>query len=530
MPRPSDRTPDLSRWVPALALVALAGHVVVNIITPYGLHRDAFLYLAMGRHLRLWRMDFPPLIAMVAEVERGLFGDSLVAIRLVPDLAHAASVLLAGMIARELGGRRYAQVLATLGVALGPLFMRPGGLFQPVALDQLWWTLGLFALARMARREPGRAAHEWMLVGVACGLGLLTKFSILFFGLAVLVGTLLSDRRRDLGTPWPWLAAVLAFGMGAPSIVGQIRLGWPVLGQMRDLQSVQLQHVSVGGFLFGQVMLLGPWLLLAVAGLADLVVPARRRPFRVVGWTCLAAFVTLLMLHGKAYYGGPIYPALLAAGAVWLERVTGHTAPRPFATARRVQPGLVLATRIVVVILALAVGVAELPMGAPILPPPAMARYAAAVGVTEAVTTNTGQVLPLPQDYADMLGWQALADTVARVWHSLPAGDRARAVLIANNYGEAGALDFYGPRLGLPPSIAPVGSYWFFGPGEKPGQVAVIVGSDEAGNRRYFADVRRAAVMNEPWVVPEQRDVPIWIAREPYQTLQQVWGEFRGRN
>ncbi len=520
--------PRLSRWVVGIAAAVAVVHVVVNLVTPYELHRDAYLYLAMGRHLRPWRMDFPPLIGMIAQAERGLFGDSLASIRLSSTLAHAANVVLAGLIARELGGRRWAQGLAALAVAVDPLFLRPGALFQPVVLDQLWWTVGLFALARMARREPGDAPREWLLLGVACGLGLLTKFSILFFGMAVLVGTLLSERRRDLATPWPWLAAAIAFAMGAPSVVGQIRLGWPVLGQMRDLQDVQLQRVTAGDFLAGQLFMLGPWILLAAAGLIDLLVARRRRPWRSVGWACLAAFVLLLVLHGKPYYVGPIYPALLAAGAALLERATsGRDAySGPYAPPRS---RIAAVTRTGVVALGLLSGAVFLPLGLPILPPPQMALYSTRMGITQAVTTNTGRVLELPQDYADMRGWQALADTVARVWRDLPPEDRAQAVLIANNYGEAGALDYYGASLGLPPSIAPVGSYWYFGPGEKPADVAVIIGGDD-GNRDFFREVTLAATIDEPWVVPEQRGVHVWVARGPYRTLQEVWPMFEGRN
>ncbi len=478
--------PPLTRWVPALALAVLAGHVLVNVISPYELHRDAFLYLAMGRHLRFWRMDFPPLIGVIAQVERGILGDSLVAIRLSSALSHAALVILAGLMARELRGGRFAQGLAALVVVLIPLFLRPGALFEPVTLDQLWWTVGLYALARMARRAPGDAAREWLLLGAVCGLGLLTKFSILFFGLSVLVATLLSDRRRDLATPWPWLAGALALAIGSPSVVGQILLGWPVLGQMDDLQSGQLERVTYAMFLREQAVMLGPWVALAAVGLVTLF-GRRFRPFRVVGFACLVVFLLLMALHGKPYYVGPIYPALLAAGSVALERWTrtrrwprGEAAPerstagtlgRP-ATARSVVPAWGRRVRAGTVAVAILVGIVLVPMGLPILPAATMARYARAMGITSLVTTNHGVVLPLPQDYADMTGWEAFADTVARVWRSLPPEDRAEAVLIANNYGEAGALDYYGPERGLPPAIAPVGSYWFFGAGEKPANVA----------------------------------------------------------
>lgn len=514
----------LSRLVIALAAAVLAAHVVTNAFSPYEIHRDALLYFAMGRHLRLWAMDFPPLIALIGIAERGLLGDSLVALRLVPALASGTIVLLAGVIARELGGDRYAQGLAALCVALSPLFLRAGVLFQPVVLDQLWWTLGLLALVRIGRRGGVDAAtRDWLLLGLACGLGLLTKFSILFFGFAVLIGILLSPQRRALATRWPWIAAILALTLGAPSIVGQIRLGFPVVGQLRDLQSVQLGRVTYGAFLGEQVLENGPVVLLAAAGLLDLLLARRNRRFRAVGWACAGAFIELLLLHGKPYYLGPVYPTLFAAGAVALERGARGWAERE----RRAAAG---AARWAAVGIAVVYGAVALPLGLPFLPPAPMAAYAARLGVTQAVTTNVGTVLQLPQDYADMLGWKEKAEAVARVYRALPTADRARVVIIGNNYGEAGAVDFYGPRYGLPPAISPAGSYWFFGPGDRRGDVAIVLGASEAGLRPFFRSITLAARVDLPWVVPEERDMPIWLCRDPYRPLQEVWPELRGRN
>ncbi len=529
---PDGRLPPFTApLVLALAIAVLLVHVAVNQISPYGIHRDEFLYFAMGRHLRPWRMDFPPMIAMLAQVERGLLGDSLLALRFASALAGAAVVALAGLIARELGGRTYAQGLAALAPATLPLFLRAGNLFQPVVFDQLWWSLALLALARVARRavedrgDVGAAppARDWLLLGAAAGLGLLTKFSIVFIGFGILVALLVTPLRRTLRTRWPWLALLIALAIGAPSLVGQLRLGWPVLGQMADLRGSQLARVEISDFLMGQLLLLGPLAAIATIGLLYLLVGRPMERFRVVGWSCLVALLVVMLLHGKPYYIGPAHPTLLAAGVVALERVTGLA--RSGRGRRWATPA-----RVLVVLLTLGWGALVLPLSLPLIRPAPMARYARALGVSAATTTNVGEVLELPQDYADMLGWPEQVDSVARVWRDLPAADRSRAVIIATNYGEAGAIDFYGPRLGLPPAVAPVGSYWFFGPGSKAGDVAVVVGSDEEELRRFFRDVRLAATVDEPWVVPEERHLPIWVCRAPLHTLQEVWPSFRGQN
>jgi hypothetical protein len=237
----------------AIAVVVFVAHIVVNATTPYGIHRDELLYAAMGNHLRLFRMDFPPAIAIMAVLERFIGGDSLVSLRMLPAIAGAAITLLAMGIARELGGGRFAQLFTAIACAMHPLFLRPSNLFQPVVFDQLWWTAALFALARFERT---RDAKWWTALGIIGGLGLLNKFSILFFGFGLLIALLIVDRTA-LRTWGPWRALAISLVIGSPSLIGQIQLGWPVVSQMEVLKRSQLTHVSFGSFLSWQ-MLLGP--------------------------------------------------------------------------------------------------------------------------------------------------------------------------------------------------------------------------------------------------------------------------------
>jgi 4-amino-4-deoxy-L-arabinose transferase-like glycosyltransferase len=494
------------------AALKLTLHLAVNLRTPYGFHRDELLYLGMGRHLQLWGMDFPPAIAVVAEVSRTLLGDSLTAIRVFPAVFGSAVLVLAALIARELGGGRVAQGLAAFGVLTSPLFLRSANLLQPVVMDQLIWTAALYALVRLCR---GYGPGGWLLLGLVLGLGVLTKFSVAFVGLAIVAGVLLSPLRTALLTPWPWIGLALALAVGAPSLVGQIRLGFPVLAQMADLRASQLGRIGPGDFLVGQ-LLWGPAVALAIVGLYGLLFKPALRPFRALGWSCVAAFAILLLVQGKPYYAGPLYPALFAAGAVLFERVADGLA------------GEILQVGTVAVLFAF--GLITLPLGVPILPPPAMAEYAHALGVEAAVRTNTGETLSLPQDYADMLGWEEQVATVARVYHTLPEDLRRHAVLVAGNYGEAGALDFYGPRYGLPKVVSPAGSYWFFGPGDRPGKVVITIGVAQDDLRRFFDSVVTAAAVSNAWTVPEERNLTVNVGTRPRTTLQQLWPSLAGQN
>ncbi len=514
---PLPRAPFAARVVLTLAAAKLALHLIVLAVTPYGIHRDAFLYFAMGDHLRLWRMDFPPFIAIMGNLQTAIFGHTLAAARVFPALEGTVLLVLAALIARELGGGPFAQGLAALPMLCAGLFLRPSNLFQPVVLDQLWWTLALYTLLRVGRahaqRDPRSERDWWLGFGLATGLGLLTKFSILFIGLAVLGALLVTRLRRSLRTPWPWVAAAIAFAIGSPSLVGQIRLGFPVVGQMHQLVGSQLTHVTYASFVLDQPLMIGvTGFVLAAAGAAALVAWRPLSPYRAAGWACILVFFLLMALHGKAYYVGPIYPTLIAAGAVWLDRARLARFP---AIPRVLRWGVVTAM--------LGEGAILFPIILPILSPPRLATYITRAGLEVVNATNWGGTDLIPQDFADQLGWRHQSAVVARVYRSLSPAEQAQTVLGADNYGEAGALEFYGPHYGLPYVVCGCGSYWFFGPGPKPGRVLIDVGTDSAKLAALYGDVRRAARILSPWSVNEERDVPVWIARDPRETLQQAW-------
>ena len=411
---------------------------------------------------------------------------------------------------RALGGGRRALVLTGIAMLSGPLFLRTASLFQPVVLDQLWWTAALYALLRLEQTDDPR---WWWALGLAGGLGLLAKFSIFFIGFGVLVAILLTPRRRGLFGPGPWIALGVALVVGSPSLIGQITLDWPVLDQMEPLRQGQLARITWGEFLGEQPLMTGPAFFLAVAGAVALIGWGALGRYRVVGIAAVTTFLLLGVLRGKPYYAGPVYPMLFAAGAVWIEQLSRARVR----TAVTWTVGLAAA----------AYGIMTAPLGLPIVPPERMARYAVALGLTAATQTNTGGQLPLPQDYADMLGWRAKADAVAMVVASLTPEERDRAVLYGNNYGQAGALDLYGRRLDMPPVVSLAGSFFLFGPGNRPGDVIVFLGVEPEHLVSITCDsLEMPARVTNPWGVQEERDVPVVVCRGPSMTLQEFW---RGR-
>lgn len=499
----------LPRGATIIAVLVVVLHLAVAMVTPFEIHRDELLYAAMGRHLRLFAMDFPPFIAMAQLVRHVVLGDSVLAMRVIPALAHGALVLLVARLAQDSAREdRLAPLLAATATATTPFLLRAGTLFQPVIFEQLWWTLVLGILLRLGQLGEPTPTTAWLRLGAVAGLALLTKFSIVFLGAGVALAWLVTQPRIFL-TRGPWLALAVTFAIGAPSWIGQLVLDWPVLQQMTDLRATQLARVTYPAFVGEQLLLHGPIAFgLAAVGLVTMLRDAR---FRTAGVAVAATFLVLMLSRGKPYYAGALFPALFAVGALAI-------APR---LTQRVTRG--------VAVLAIAVpGLVLLPIAVPLLSPEATADFAARIGVDS--RTNTGEAIALEQDFADMLGWQRKVEAVAATYAALPETERRETVLLGTNYGRAGAIDFHGPRLGLPPAVSPAGSYWFFGPGSLPGRTLLVLGGEASDLAPLCGRLTEAARVTEPWGVPEERDVAVWLCREPHLTLQAVWPQLAGQN
>ena len=483
-------------------------HWVTNATTVYGAHRDEMLYVAMGHHFALWRMDGPPAIAAIARLSTALLGSSVLALRVLPPIAGAGIIILTSGLARIVGGGVFAQLLAALSVACSPMFLGSSNLLQPVVFDQLWWTLVLYAVARLASADRMDAWQWWAVLGVAAGLGILAKFIIAVLFVALALSAIFAGAWRRIDWRGLAIAAGLAALIGSPSLVGQIRLGFPIFGQLAQLHASQLTHVSVADWL-RQMAFLAPTSLLAVAGAVALL---RAWRYRVVGLACVLAFAMILALHGKFYYAQPVFPTLWAAGAVLVERPGGRTSTwlRPITVVALVADGALLA-----------------PFALPVLPPPEMVRYTASLGVT--ARTDRGEVVPLPSDFGDMLGWPAQVAAVAAVYDRLPVAEQTQTVLFAQNYGEAAAIDFYGGRYGLPHALTNQGTYYLYGPGDRPGTTAIAIGIPRSFLTAHYASVTLAAHVDTPDAVPEEAHLEIYVCRDARQTMQSLWPQLAGR-
>lgn len=509
---PEGRVAALSAALPLAALagtklalqLAGAGH--------YGFFRDELYYMACGEHLAWGYVDQPPLIAGLAWLARHAFGHSLFSLRLLPAMAGAAVVLLTGLLARELGGGVFARLLAAVGVLLAPAYLAFDSFFSMNAFEPLWWLLCAWIAARIIRGGPGRL---WLAFGLVAGIGLENKHTMLVFGFAVVAGLLLSGEGRRFRSGWVWVGGLVALALFLPNLLWEAHHGWPQIEVVRNAQLYKNVPISAWRFLGEQVVFLDPlagplWL----AGLGWLLFAKEGRPFRFLGWAHLIILVTFLVLGGKSYYPVPAYAILLAAGGVAFERFAASASLR-------------WCTKAYAAVLVLA-GLCLVPFGVPVLPIGVFTHYARLFPYSSLVKTERdARGVELPQLYADMFGWDNMADTVAAVYRSLPAADRAGCGILAGNYGEAGAIDYYGPALGLPRALSGHNSYFYWGPRGYSGECMIVLGEHSRESIALFGDVRQAATIRSPLAMPNERVVPVYVCHKPRAPLSALWPRFK---
>jgi len=489
----------------ALAAVKLLLHLAA--INQYGYFRDELYYLASTEHLDWGYVDHPPFSIAILAAVRAVLGESLAAVRIVPVLAGVLTIFLVGVITRRLGGGRFAQGLAGLCALMSPVFLGQDRYFSMNAFDLLFWTLAAWAVVRAL--EEGKPRH-WLALGVVLGLGLLNKISMLWFGGGLLVGLILTPHRRVLRTLWPWIAAGIAAIIFLPYVVWELQHGWPTLEFMRNATSQKMADISPLRFLIAQVIDMNPasapvW----IAGILFGLFHREGRRWRVLVWIYLSVLAILLAGgRSRASYLAVAYPMLLAMGGVSLERLSAAGGWR------WLRPALV--------VLVSGLGLVAVPMALPVLPVETFVRYQSALGLSPQ-TEERHEMGLLPQHYADMFGWDQMVELVAKAQGRLTQGERMRCRVFGQNYGEAGAIDVLGRKLGLPRALSGHNSYWMWGPGSDDWDVLIIIGGDRQDNAEFFEDIEIVGQTDSPWSMPYERGLDVSIARRPKISIQKAW-------
>jgi hypothetical protein len=488
----------------AIALATLLFHVLTA--KGYGYFRDELYYVACSEHLAFGYVDHPPLVAVVTWLSRAVLGDSLYALRFFSAVCAAGTVYLTASITRELGGGRFAQMTAAIAAALAPTYLGVFGVLSMNALDIFLWALALWLVVHILRTGNLR---WWIAFGLVAGLGLENKLSFLFLGFGVVVGILVTRDWRHLASPWFWAAGLLALALFAPHLWWQAANGWPTLEFMENARLYKNLPLSPLTFMQAQAEMMNLLALpLWLAGLGFYFFARDGRRYRALGWMYLAVLLVMITQRAKAYYLAPIYPALFAAGALVLERLASQ--PR-WGWVRFAAPAVLVIS-----------GLAFAPLAKPLLPVETYVAYAESFG-QEPDTGERKELARLPQFFADMHGWPEMAAMIADAYHKLPPEDRARACFYGQNYGEASAIDFFGPALGLPKAISGHNSYFLWGPGECSGEVILVFDDDSEGLEASFREVEQVGVFTCQDCMPYENNQPLWVCRDPRLPIDEAW-------
>jgi 4-amino-4-deoxy-L-arabinose transferase-like glycosyltransferase len=488
-------------WLLSLGEARLRLHQSTN--GQYGFHRDELAVLDDAHRLAWGYVAYPPLVPFLAHASMQLFGDSLAAFRAPSALAQALAMLFAGLIARELGGRRMAQVVAAIAVACVPFSMLAGSMLQYTSPDYLWWVLAAWMLLKLAN---GGDPRWWLCLGVVIGLGMMTRYTMLFCAAGIAVGVLATPLRRQLASPWPWAGALLSLLVFAPNAWWQWQHDFIYLDFVRHIHARDVEIGRTGDFLSGQLLLgAGPLLVpLWLAGLAWLAFAKGAVRWRLLAWLYATALLLFWLASARDYYLAPAYPMLLAAGAVLLEHGIARLRSRGALAARS-------ATALVLLAALMASALVALPL--------------APIGSQGWHVSRR-----FHDNFAEQVGWPELVAQVATIYHALPEAERARTAIYANNYGEAGAIDRYGPAHGLPAAISGINSYWARGYGNPPPTTVIVLGDDAEGISDTPATCTLAGRVRIPHGVENEESghPDIYLCRDLKFDWAKAWPKMQG--
>jgi hypothetical protein len=481
----------------ALAAVVAVVHLATN--GRYGFHRDELQFLSDARHLDWGFVAYPPLTPCIERIGLEIFGLSLVGLRLFSVVAQAAIVVLTGLMARELGGGRLAQVTSALAVALSPLPLFEGTEFQYTSFENLWWVLIAYFTIRLLKSENPR---WWLAIGSAVGLGLLTKYSIAFFIAGILAGIVLSRARRFLLSGWFWGGIGLALLIVLPNFLWQVNHGFI---SYHFLQHIHVRDVGEGranGFLRDQVLICIN-LFAAPLAVVGLIAFLRHARYRMLAWMYIVPFALFFFAKGRGYYLAAAYPMLLAMGAA-----TGEGWVQSLSKALRLTVEIVTFTGL---------AVCGAYVCAVILP------LQSAGPLRDFALAHNG-------DLREEIGWPELVKTVASIRDSLPAQQQSDVGILVGNYGEQGAIEMLGPAYRLPLPISMTNSAWLRGYPAQPPSTLIVVGFSLQAADRAFTACRLAGHNGNPYGVKNEESEAhpdIFLCGPPRKPWPEFWRDYQ---
>ncbi len=487
-------------------------HLYTNAFASYGIFRDELYYLACASRPDMGYVDQPPLSIFILGISRLIFGDSLFAIRLLPAIAGALTVFVTGLMVKKMGGGMLSITIASLAVIFAPIYLGMNTFFSMNAFDILLWATAFYLIILTIKEDK---PNLWIWLGVVLGLGLMNKIGFLWLGFGLIVGLLITYRNKLL-TKKPWITAGIAFILFLPFIIWNATHDWAHIEFIQNAQMYKYSEITRGDFIIWIFILMNPasaiiWIL----GLYYLFFNKEGKQFKILG---IIFFVTFLILFisgkSKSEYLSPAFTPLFAAGGIILEQINQ----------RKVWKWL----KYVVIIPLVSSGIVTAPLALPILPVETYINYAAAIGFGPTTAENK-ELAELPQFYADMFGWEELAKNVSTVYQQIPEDEKDNSLVYANNYGDAGAIEYYSEKYPLPRVISAHNNYWIWGWDYLNEEIknVIIIGGNREDHLDSFEEVEKVLIHKVKYSMPYENNLPIFICRKLKRDVRQIWESSR---
>ncbi|MCI0474495.1 MAG: glycosyltransferase family 39 protein [Ignavibacteria bacterium] len=487
----------------AISIINLLVYIFTLYFTSYGIFRDELYYIACANRPAFGYVDQPPLSIWILAAWKFLLGDSLFVIRLLPAFISSIRIFILGLFTFRLGGGRSAVIISTVTFMLTPIFLGMTTIYSMNVFDFFFWILTAYIFLQILESSNNKL---WYTLGIVIGLGLLNKTSMLWLGAGVFAGTIFTPLREDLKTKYPYIAALIALLIFSPYIIWNLFHDFAHLEFMRNAAAHKYGGLTPVSFILDMILILNPFsFFIWIPGLIFYFFNRNARIFRPLGYIWLVTFVILFInWHSKAEYLAPAFQILFAGGAVMIVKWNARI------------PRLKYAIVIPVIVLNLILA----PLARPLLPIKSFLDFQSALVLK--APNNEGHETELPQFYADMFGWEDLAKNVYNVYQSLPEEEKRRTVIYCNNYGEAGALEYFGKKYKLPKVICPHNNYWYWWPENLNAANVIIIGGNIEEHLQSLEQVEAAGVHKTKYAMPYENNLTLFIGRGLKVSLRQI--------
>ncbi len=491
-----------------LSLFKLA--LVIIFAGNYGLFRDEYYYIETSKHLAWGYVDLQPLSAVILAFSRALFGDSILGIRIFSYLAGSAIVFISGLIAREMHGTKFAQVFTAFLVIFSGVILGNSGYFSMNSFDILLSALLFYFLIRLINNGNPKL---WLVIGLLFGIGLQNKLTFLFLGFGLAVGLIFTKYRNQIKSKELWIGAAIALVIFLPNIIWQVTNSYPTLEFMRNATEYKNKSMGVIEFSLGSLQELNPgYVLFIFTAFYFLFFDKKGKAYNIIGWIFVSVFFVFVFNNGKPYYMGVLYPVMLAAGVIGADIL--------------IEKYLRNFVRIILVVLVIPFAIIVTPFAIPVLNVDTFIKYSETLG-TKPESGERSKLGLLPQFYADRFGWKDMVKKVALAYNKLSPEEKKEVLIFGQNYGEAGAVNFYRKQFNLPPAISSHNNYWIWGyPENFKGKILIVIGSNIKDNSKFFKNVELAATHSSKYGMPYE-NVDIFICKDPKMPIGDIWEKIK---